>query len=84
MSGNVKTRIRTITAQPSLFPTSQSRTTIGDLCRLLSPRGSDTGFPRSVCEVRGVRCLLLTGRDVDHESAENSHSSPLHYRFGQA
>ncbi len=42
------------------------------------------GFPRSAFEVCWFRCLLLTGRHVGHENAENEHSSRLQYRFGQA
>ena len=48
--------------------------------RLASPRkrGRDTGFPRSVSEVRGVRCLLSTGESVGHEAATLRPTSHSH------
>lgn len=42
--GNVKTRIRSITERHSLFPTSYTRTAMGRLCSLLSPKGAIRGF----------------------------------------
>jgi hypothetical protein len=48
------------------------------------PEGSDTRFPRSVCEVRRVRCLLSTGRLVGHENALKNRSSRLHSHFGSS
>src|SRR5689334_20050687 len=59
--GNVKTRICAVTAQHSLIPTSYSRTAIGRLCSLLSPKGTIRGFHVPLAEVRRVRCLLSTG-----------------------
>ncbi len=41
-------------------------------------RGRDTGFPRSVPEVRGVRCLLSTGESMDHEAATLRPTSHSH------
>jgi hypothetical protein len=47
--GDVPTRIRTVTVRHSLLPTSQTRTAKDRPYGLLSPEGSDTGFPRFVC-----------------------------------
>ena len=41
--------------------------------------GSGTGFPRSAREVQWVRCLLSTGKRVDHENAGYKHSTRLQY-----
>ena len=78
--------IRPITGRPSLLPTSQARTPIGSPHGGLSPerRGRDTGFPRSVPEVRGDRCLLSTGGRTDHEAAPSPPTSVPHCLLGQA
>jgi len=81
-SGNIKTRIRAITARHSLLPASYARTAIGKLCSLLSPKGAIRGFHVPLAEVRRVRCLLWTGRRMGHESAFGRRCSHLHCRFG--
>ena len=43
--------------------------------------GSGTGFPRSAREVQWVRCLLSTGKRVDHENAGCKRSTRLQYRL---
>jgi len=43
--------------------------------------GSGTGFPRSAREVQWVRCLLSTGKRVDHENAGSKRSTRLQYRL---
>ena len=78
---DVSIRIRTITARHSLVPTSQAGIAIGRFHNLLSPEGGNTRFPRSICEVCRVRCLLSTGRLVGHENAELNRSSRLRYHF---
>ena len=43
--------------------------------------GSGTGFPRSAREVQWVRCLLSTGKRVDHENAGCTRSTRLQHRL---
>lgn len=78
------TPVRPITGQHSLFPQSCSRTTIGRLCSLLSPKGAIRGFHVPLAEVRRVRCLLWTGRLMGHERAIQRRCSHLQYRLVQA
>jgi hypothetical protein len=66
--GDVPTRIRSITIRHSLLPTSQTHTARNRPCGLSSPKGAIRGFHVSSVRVRRVRCLLWTGRFVDHES----------------
>ena len=78
--GNVKTRIR------PHYETAFASSDISNLhphglaSRFAFPRkrGRDTGFPRSVSEVRGVRCLLSTGESVGHEAAPLKPTSHSH------
>ena len=78
------TPIHPITGQHSLCPQSCSRTAIGRLCSLLSPKGAIRGFHVPLAEVHRVRCLLWTGRPMGHERAIQRRSSHLHYRFGSS
>jgi hypothetical protein len=75
--------IPSITAGHSLFPRSCARTAMGRPCGLLSPKGAIRGFHVPLAEVRRVRCLLLTGRPVGHESAwwKRQFPSPLPFWF---
>ena len=75
-------RIHPITGQRSLSPRSCSRTTIGRLCSLLSPKGAIRGFHVPLAELRRVRRLLSTGRCVGHESAKRKRCSHLRCHFG--
>ncbi len=63
---DVATPIRSITERRSLFPRSYSRTTIGRLCSLLSPKGAIRGCHVPLAKVHRVRCLLSTGRLMGH------------------
>ena len=68
--GDIQTRIRTVTARPSLLPTSQARITEGDALRHALPReGAIRGFRVPCQEVHRVRSLLSTGKRVGHEKA---------------
>ena len=68
--GDIETRIRSITERPSLFPTSQARTSISSPCGLPSLAGEDTGFPRSAPEVfAGLGTCCRPGSTVNHEAA---------------
>ena len=83
--GDIQTRIRAITARPSLFPTSQARTAVGRTLRPAFPRrGAIRGFRVPHQEVHRVRFPLSTGRRVGHESAKRRRSSRLLYRLVQA
>ena len=84
MPGNVQTRICAITAQHSLVPTCYSRTAIGRLCSLLSPKGAIRVFHVPLAKVRRVRCLRSTGRRVGHESEIGKRCSHLRCHFGSS
>ena len=84
-SGDVATRIPSITAGHSLSPRSCARTAIGRPCSLLSPGwGAIRGFHVPLAEVRRVRCLLLIGKRMGHERAWSKRCSHLHYHFGSS
>ena len=83
-SGDVATRIPSITAGHSLFPRSCARTAMGRPRSLLSPRGAIRGFHVPLMEVRRVRCLLWAGRYMGHESVVEKRCSHLRYRFGSS
>jgi hypothetical protein len=68
--GDVETRIRPITGRPSLFPTSQARTSVSFPHGSPSLTGEDTGLPRSAPEVSaGLGTCCRPGSAVDHEVA---------------
>ena len=82
--GHVSTPIHPITEQRSLFPQSYARTAISRLCSQLSPKGAIRGFHVPLAKVHRVRCLLLTGRRMGHESARIKRCSLLQYLLVQA
>jgi len=68
----------------SLCPRSCSRTAIGGPYDPLSPRGAIRGFHVPLAEVRRVRCLLLTGRRLGHETRSLQARLPSPVPFGSS
>jgi hypothetical protein len=59
--GDVETRIRLITRRPSLFPTSQARTSIGSPCGSRSLTGEIRGFHVSLLKFVGLGTCCRPG-----------------------
>ena len=81
---NVSIPIHPITAWPSLFPPSYSRTAIGQSYNWLSQTGAIRGSHVPLAEVCWVRCLLSAGKYLGHESAYANRFPHRRYLLVQA